>query len=196
MKNKGDTKSIKEWLVNKHFVSIFIFTSALMIINQPILMNTLFPYCVPWMYYGFSMLMVIGVLGSIQDIHTRYYTRSRKNNTKKKKKGNDGNDLLAFETTFWLIITSSIVALPNRFIPIDDTKVITGKVVDKTKWKLLSKTTGGWQNYVKIKIDGEDTFFWYNLDYENKEYGTRCLISERKGIWGLRYVTNVDFIVE
>ena len=103
---------------------------------------------------------------------------------------------VGFWNTFWLIITSSIIALPNRFIPIDDTKVITGKVVDKTKWKLLSKTTGGWQNYVKIKIDGEDTFFWYNLDYENKEYGTRCLISERKGIWGLRYVTNVDFIVE
>ena len=54
MKNKGDSKSIKEWLVNKHFVSIFIFTSALMIINEPSLMNTLFPYCVPWMYYGFS----------------------------------------------------------------------------------------------------------------------------------------------
>ena len=192
MKNKGDNKSIKEWLVG----SIFIFTSVLMIINQPILMNTLFPYCVPWMYYGFSMLMVMGVLGSIQEIHTRYYTRSRKNHTKKKKKGNDSNDLFALETPFWLIIISSFIALPNRYIPIDDTKVITGKVVDKTKWKLLSRTTSGWQNYVKIKIDGEDTSFWYNLDYENKECGTKCLISERKGIWGLRYVTNVDFIVE
>ena len=116
--------------------------------------------------------------------------------TYKRNKEEKYNYSWVLKIALWLIIITAFVALPNRFIPIDDTKVITGKVVDKTKWKLLSKTTGGWQNYVKIKIDGEDTFFWYNLDYENKEYGTRCLISERKGIWGLRYVTNVDFIVE
>ena len=50
MKNKGDSKSIKEWLVNKHFVSIFIFTSALMIINEPSLISILCSLDVLWIF--------------------------------------------------------------------------------------------------------------------------------------------------
>ena len=192
MKNNRGSESLKEWLINHHLTIMFIFASALITINELSLMNTLFPYCVLWMYYGFSVIVILGALIIIQYI----YNRKQKKCAKKQKKKDDDNDALPYIITFWLIIITSLVALPNRFIPIGSTKVITGKVVGKTKWKLLLKTAGGWQNYVKIKIDGENTFFWYNLDYENKEYGTRCIINERKGIWGLRYVTNVDFIVE
>ena len=186
MKNKPNYNYIKDKLKNNDLLWFFIyaFVIALATITELSLMNILFSYCIPWMYYGFSIIIVIDVL-VIMHIFTY-----------KRNKEEKYNYSWVLKIALWLIIITAFVALPNRFIPIDDTKVITGKVVDKTKWKLLSKTTGGWQNYVKIKIDGEDTFFWYNLDYENKEYGTRCLISERKGIWGLHYVTNVDFIVE
>lgn len=88
------------------------------------------------------------------------------------------------------------MALPNRYIPISNTRIHTGKVVDKTRSKMPTKTTGGWQNYVKIKIDGENTYFWYNLWNETKNDGAKCILYERKGIWGLSYVTNVNFIVE
>ena len=95
-----------------------------------------------------------------------------------------------------LIIIPASVALPNRYIPISNTRIHTGKVVDKTRSKMPTKTTGGWQNYVKIKIDGENTYFWYNLWNETKNDGAKCILYERKGIWGLSYVTNVNFIVE
>ena len=106
-------------------------------------------------------------------------------NYKAKRKGGEEeyNYSWIFKTILWLIIIPASVALPNRYIPISNTRIHTGKVVDKTRSKMPTKTTGGWQNYVKIKIDGENTYFWYNLWNETKNDGAKCIL-----LWEKRHL--------
>jgi hypothetical protein len=84
--------------------------------------------------------------------------------------------------------------LPNRYIPISPKTERIGIVVDNTEWG-LSKT-GFSSNYVKIKVAEEDVCFWYNLYKSSKPLGNKCIVSMRRGLFGIRYVENVDFLVE
>ena len=59
-----------------------------------------------------------------------------------------------------------------------------------------SKTASPLRNYVKIKVDNENTSFWYDINNEPKPVGTKCILSVQKGFFGLRFVENVDFLVE
>lgn len=185
--NKNKSKLLKDKLKGNDvlWLIIAVFAIILSIKTEVSLTSTLFPICIPWMEFETTLLFLICILFLLQ-------------NYKAKRKGGkeEYNYSWIFKTILWLIIIPASVALPNRYIPISNTRIHTGKVVDKTRSKMPTKTTGGWQNYVKIKIDGEDTYFWYNLWNETKNDGAKCILYERKGIWGLSYVTNVNFIVE
>lgn len=64
MKNKPNYNYIKDKLKNNDLLWFFIyaFVIALATITELSLMNILFSYCIPWMYYGFSIIIVIDVL--------------------------------------------------------------------------------------------------------------------------------------
>ena len=59
-----------------------------------------------------------------------------------------------------------------------------------------SKTASPLRNYVKIKVDNENTSFWYDINKETKPLGTKCIMNIKRGFFGLRYADNVDFLVE
>lgn len=93
-----------------------------------------------------------------------------------------------------IIIIPALFFLPNRYFKIEPEIEYEGCVVDQTEWK-LSKTAS-WDNYVKIKIDDSNTSFWCCMGKESWPIGTKCIISARKGIFGMRYVENVRFLIE
>ena len=153
---------------------------------QEICMKTLLSVYIPWIHYVECLLAII-VCGFVLIKAMRKVFKKRNKNIIKA--------IERFGTVFifTIVIVPSLIFLPNRLIHIESEHILYGHVVENNSWKPPSKSTGR-ITCVKIKIDGENTWFWY--DCKKKAIGTRCLISERKGIWGLRYVTNVDFIVE
>ena len=152
--NKKKSKLLKDKLKGNDvlWLIIAVFAIILSIKTEVSLTSTLFPICIPWMEFETTLLFLMCILFLLQ-------------NYKAKRKGGkeEYNYSWIFKTILWLIIIPASVALPNRYIPISNTRIHTGKVVDKTRSKMPTKTTGGWQNYVKIKIDGENTYFWYNI---------------------------------
>ena len=153
---------------------------------QEICMKTLLYVDIPWIHYVECLLAII-VCGFVLIKAMRKVFKKRNKNIIK------AIERFGIVFIFTIVIVPSLIFLPNRLIPIESEHIFYGHVVENNYWKPPSKSTGR-ITCVKIKIDCENTWFWY--DSKKKAIGTRCLISERKGIWGLRYVTNVDFIVE
>ena len=166
---------------------LFIFTTPITaFFIQEICMKTLLSVYIPWIHYV-ACLSAIVVCGFVLIKAMRKVFKKRNKNIIK------AIERFGIVFIFTIVIVPSLIFLPNRLIPIESEHVLYGHVVENNSWKPPSKSTGR-ISCVKIKIDGENTWFWY--DYKKKAIGTRCIINERKGIWGLRYVTNVDFIVE
>ena len=152
-------------------------------------LNTLLSICIPWMYYQFVLLLFFIVLEVFRD----YY-----NKPKKPRRKNKNRRVLSYTFSIKciaaIIIIPALFFLPNRYFKIEPEIEYEGCVVDQTEWK-LSKTAS-WDNYVKIKIDDSNASFWCDLGKESWPIGTKCIISARKGIFGMRYVENVRFLIE
>ena len=152
-------------------------------------LNTLLSICIPWMYYQFVLLLLFIVLEVFRD----YY-----NKPKKPRRKNKNRRVLSYTFSIKciaaIIIIPALFFLPNRYFKIEPEIEYEGCVVDQTEWK-LSKTAS-WDNYVKIKIDDSNTSFWCCMGKESWPIGTKCIISARKGIFGMRYVENVRFLIE
>ena len=167
---------------------IFIVVSITYWIESTCL-NTLLSICIPWMYYQFVLLLLFIVLEVFRD----YY-----NKPKKPRRKNKNRRVLSYTFSIKciaaIIIIPALFFLPNRYVKIEPGIEYEGCVVDQTEWK-LSKTAS-WNNYVKIKIDDSNASFWCDLGKESWPIGTKCIISARKGIFGMRYVENVRFLIE
>ena len=184
----------------KHFLrqirSIYYFSGIVSIIVIVIVtkliedacLKTLLPICIRWMYYQSVILLFYIILELFRDYHARH------TNKNKRTKQQTLSSSLSIRVLQILIIISGMLFLPNRYIPIGPKTEGIGIVVDNTEWG-LSKT-GFSSNYVKIKIDEEDVCFWYNLYKSSKPLGNKCIVSIRRGLFGIRYVENVDFLVE
>lgn len=168
-------------------VSIIVIVIATRLIEDACL-KTLLPICIRWMYYQSVILLFYIILELFRDYHARYVNKN------KRTKQQTLSSSLSIRVLQILIIISGMLFLPNRYIPIGPKTEGIGIVVDNTEWG-LSKT-GFSSNYVKIKIDEEDVCFWYNLYKSSKPLGNKCIVSMRRGLFGIRYVENVDFLVE
>ena len=93
-----------------------------------------------------------------------------------------------------IIIIPALFFFPNRYIKIGPEIEYDGCVVDQTKWKL--SRTSSWNNYVKINIDGLNTSFWCYKGKESWPIGNKCIISTKKGVFGMSYVDDVRFLIE
>ena len=168
-------------------VSIIVIVIATRLIEDACL-KTLLPICIRWMYYQSVILLFYIILELFRDYHARYVNKN------KRTKQQTLSSSLSIRVLQILIIISGMLFLPNRYIPIGPKTEGIGIVVDNTEWG-LSKT-GFSSNYVKIKIAEEDVCFWYNLYKSSKPLGNKCIVSMRRGLFGIRYVENVDFLVE
>ena len=168
-------------------VSIIVIVIATRLIEDACL-KTLLPICIRWMYYQSVLLLFYIILELFRAYHARYVNKN------KRTKQQILSSSLSIRVLQILIIISGMLFLPNRYIPIGPKTEGIGIVVDNTEWG-LSKT-GFSSNYVKIKIDEEDVCFWYNLYKSSNPLGNKCIVSMRRGLFGIRYVENVDFLVE
>ena len=168
-------------------VSIIVIVIATRLIEDACL-KTLLPICIRWMYYQSVLLLFYIILELFRAYHARYVNKN------KRTKQQILSSSFSIRVLQILIIISGMLFLPNRYIPIGPKTEEIGIVVDNTEWG-LSKT-GFSSNYVKIKIDEEDVCFWYNLYKSSKPLGNKCIVSMRRGLFGIRYVENVDFLVE
>ena len=190
-KKKGNNLNWFEKQVNripgnamyKLFFFIFILFVTLQIVTEWSCLDTLLPVCIPWMYHHHVVLGVFLLSFVVNPI--------RKHFLHKKKPISDSYE---FKIAMVLIIVPAIVFLPNRYIPIEPGTEYQGETISQTS---VSVTTPSCKRiYVKIKLNQEDTSFWYCLYQDSKPLGSKCIVTVRRGIFGMRYVENVVFLVE
>lgn len=149
--------------------------------------NMLLPICIPWMY-DYEVLFAVSI---VLALIIKYLCKSK-------------NDFLyVWLMYFWklavfMVMIPAVIFLTNNFLSSEESlKHCEGLIIDIQQASVgPSKTAGPLRNYVKIKVDNENTSFWYDINNEPKPVGTKCILSVQKGFFGLRFVENVDFFVE
>ena len=156
----------------------------LQIVTQWGCMDTILPICIPWMYYQYIVLGIF-LLSYLVNRVRKYF----RNSSNRKNVIGDSYD---WKIAMLLIIMPAIIFLPNRYIPIEPEKKYRGEIIDQISAP-VNKSSSSNRNYVKIRLNEEDTSFWYCLNKETKPFGNKCIVFVRKGIFGMRYVEKVDF---
>ena len=172
-------------VMEKLFLLIFVLFVVLQIVTTWSCMDTLLPVCIPWMYYLYIVVGGVFLLSFVVNPIRKHFLH-------KKKSISDSYEL---KIIMILIIVPAIIFLPNRYIPIESGTEYQGEIVSQTSFS-GTKSTSSKRNYVKIKLNQEDTSFWYSLNKESKPLGSKCIVTVRRGIFGMRYVENVVFLVE
>ncbi len=149
-------------------------------------LNTLLPFCFPWMYYQFVLIILFVLLESIRGRCRKYI--------KKIKNGTITSFIVSYKSVILLIIIPALFLLPNRYIQTDSEVEYKGVVIDNTTWAMTR--TASWSNYVKIRIEDLNTSFWCDVEKVTQPIGTKCTVSVRRGIFRMRYVEDVRFLVE
>ena len=149
--------------------------------------NMLLPICIPWMY-DYEVLFAVSI---VLALIIKYLCKSKK------------DFLYVWLMYFWklavlMVMIPAVIFLTNNFLSSEESlKHCEGLIIDIQQASVgPSKTASHLRNYVKIKVDNENTFFWYDINNEPKPVGTKCILSVQKGFFGLRFVENVDFFVE
>lgn len=178
---------IKQLKFKKWRKVIYIILYAIVLVCLEIMVrrnNTLLPICIPWMYDYVLMLFLPFGIASVK----KWLFNSH-------KKFFDIYEVIFLKTIQFIILIPSIVFLPNKFIPIDEPTSCCGTIssIDSLK---ITRTRSSIRYYVKIKLIGDDYSFWYDLGKEIKPLGTKCDLTVRRGLFGLRFVEKVDFPME
>lgn len=149
--------------------------------------NMLLPICIPWMY-DYEVLFAVSI---VLALIIKYLCKSKK------------NFLYLWLMYFWklavlMVMIPAVIFLTNNFLSSEESqKHCEGLIIDIQQASVgPSKTASPLENYVKIKVDNENTSFWFDINNEPKPVGTKCILSVQKGFFGLRFVENVDFLVE
>ena len=150
--------------------------------------NMLLPICIPWMY-DYEVLFAVSIALALI---IKYLCKSK-------------NDFLyVWLMYFWklavlMVMIPAVIFLTNNFLSSEESlKHCEGLIIDIQQASVGPSKTASppLRNYVKIKLDNENTSFWYDINNEPKPVGTKCILSVQKGFFGLRFVENVDFFVE
>ena len=170
-------------IMSKLFLFLLVFFAVLQVVTEGSCMDTLLPVCIPWMYYEYVVLGVCSLPFVVNPIRKRFLH--------KKKPVSDSYGL---KIAMILIIVPAIIFLPNRYIPIEPGTEYQGETISQTSVP-ATKSPSSILNYVKIELNQKDSF-WYSLKKESKPLGSKCIVTVRRGIFGMRYVENVDFLAE
>lgn len=147
-------------------------------------LDTLLPICIRWMYYPFVMCVIFIALETFRE----HFGKPKK----KKQKGPSLSFSFTLKCMSVLILIPAFIFIPNRYIPTKPKTEYLGVVIDNTTWPAMTKTPIN-NNYVKVKLNGENTSFWYCLKKDSKSLGSKCFVSVKRGIFGMRYVKRVNF---
>lgn len=147
-------------------------------------MDTILPKCLSWIHYMEFLLYFYGIGNLI------FLNILRKLNCQTHIVKCWLDYLLAA-----FLLVPGIIFIPNRYTSIGKQQVSRGTIVKLSSWQLPSKTTNGSNiSCAKIMTADGKRFFWHNC--HDEAIGTKCIIKSNRGIFGLRYVQDVDFIVE
>lgn len=170
------------WLL----VVFYAFCALLLIVLESFLRksNTLLPICIPWMY-DYIFVVVLSVLLAL----------IKKYIGKTSKPFSDIWATYVVKTFVVTVILPAIILLPNKYLAKNIKRECQGVITDEIALK-VSKSTSSTRNYLKIQLVGENVSFWYESGKKSTPVGTKCILSVQKGFFGLRFVDNVDFLVE
>lgn len=180
----GGKSSVNVWKFGG-FCALFliIFTVLENVVRNS---NVLLPICVPWMYDYEGILVVSILLALIK----KYLCKAKK-------------DFAVVWIMFFLksvvviVIIPAIIFLTNGYLENQDVLKCYGTVVDMESASVVpTKSASPLRNYVRIKLNNENTSFWYDIHKESKQIGTKCVLVVKRGFWGLRYVDKVGFLVK
>ncbi len=184
-------KNKDRWYGTPNYISATVSLIIIVITTKLIedaCLDTILPISIRWMYYQSVLLLLYVVLELFCAYYMKFKSRS------KKTKHRVFPRAVSIRVIQILTVISGLVFLPNRYISIESRIENTGVVIDYTKWG-LSKT-GFDSNYVKIKLAKDGSCFWYDMYTHSKPLGSKCIVTVRRGIFGMRYVENVVFLVE
>lgn len=169
------------------FLFLCVLFAFLQMVTQMSCMDTLLPICIPWMYYQYAVLGVFLIPFLINPIK-KYI---RKSSNKRKPVRED----YVWKIVVVLIVVPAFIFLPNRYISICPKKEYFGNVIEQTTAS-VNKSPSSDRIYVKIELEGENLSFWRDLKKESQPIGAKCIVSVREGIFGMRCVEEVRFLVE
>lgn len=149
-------------------------------------LNTLLPICIPWMYFQFLLIIIYVVYELISERNRSFTDKVHKREFKSFR--------FLYKSIWLLIIVPALILLPNRYICIGSEIKYEGIVVDKTTWAMTR--TASWNNYVKIRLENLNTSFWCNQKKALQPNGSKCIVTVRRGVFGMRYVEDVSFLIE
>ncbi len=178
---KKTTLKISFWKEDLPDILIFCVIIAIMSFTEIACLDTLLPICIRWMYYQFVMW---GIFIALEFSRVFFW--------KTKKKVPSLSFTFTIKCMSVLILLPAFIFIPNRHIPTKPEIECQGVVIDNTTWPAMTKTPIN-RNYVKVKLDGENTSFWYRLTKDTKPHGSKCIVSVKRGVFGMRYVKKVDF---
>ena len=148
--------------------------------------NTFLPICIPWM----DDYEWIYELSIVLTLIRKYLFKSK--------------------SVFWnlwfknfilfvviIIVIPASILLPNKYFGAGKEMSIRGIVIETKQASsgAPSKTPHHEEYWLKIKLSEEDAYFWYDYG-EEPPLSTKCILSVKKGLFGLRYADNVDFLIE
>ncbi len=146
-------------------------------------LHTLLPICIPWMYYPFILVIVYVVL----ELTLSYISIFKKNVAKR----HTFSFTFSFKCIFMLVIVPALIFLPNRYIQKGPASEHQGVIVDNTTWSTTRAVSSS--NYVKIRVDEKSASFWYDMRKDSKPIGRKCMVSVKRGLFGMGYIERVDF---
>ena len=143
--------------------------------------RTLLPYCFKWLYY----LIAIFSIPLFISLWKKYV------------RGSDETfsyiyGVIYLKSVMLFAIILSILFVPNRYILLGNPIKYNGIVVDKD-YIVYTKSSSSHSSLIKIYLKDDQTSFWYDLNKKTKPVGSKCIVSVRRGIFGMRYVEKVDF---
>lgn len=181
------TSNVSMWKFRASCILLFIvlFTGLEVSVRKS---NMLLPICIPWMY-DYEVLFAVSI---VLALIIKYLCKSKK------------DFLYLWLMYFWklavfIVMIPAVIFLTNNFLGSEESlKHCEGLIIDIQQASVGPSKTASppLRNYVKIKVDNENTSFWYDINNEPKPVGTKCILSVQKGFFGLRFVENVDFLVE
>lgn len=179
-------RKVYDKLLGLHYLGFFGGLVLLLYLDSLIChSNTLFPVCIPWMLF----FIAIGIISLITACLKKYIL-----NAKIIFFDYLGACFLKLYLIF--ILFSALIILPNRYFSIaEESECQSGIILDVTTVP-ISKSPTVKRYYCKVKLDDEDTSFWYDLGKETKTVGTKCDLTIKRGLLGLRFVEKVDFPVK
>ena len=148
--------------------------------------NTILPICIPWMddyYWIYTLSFVLTLI-------RKYLLKSKNGFVDMWLK-----NLILFAVI--IIVIPASILLPNKYFCAGKELSVRGIVIESKQASSGAPSKAHHQSeyWLKIKLSEEDAYFWYDYG-KYPPLSTECILSVKKGLFGLRYADNVDFLIE